>query len=126
MVIGTLVIWTIKFLLRPANPSGEFTRFFLGIAPNLLGSFLIPFGAYCFFNGRDNMLARIFRLQSIQDLRFVCMLGFGLVVINEYLQLIPYFGRTFDGFDILFSVAGTVCSYFLFAQLQQRYSWQSA
>lgn len=118
VIVGTLLIWTIKFILRPLHVFDEPGSFFLGIAPNLFGSFLIPFGAYWFFSGRNFMLARIFRLQNAYDLRLVCVLGFGMLVVNEYLQLIPVFGRTFDYNDILFSSVGLLASYFVFGKLQ--------
>lgn len=118
VIAGTLLIWTIKFIIRPLHLLDEPGSFFLGIAPNLFGSFLIPFGAYWFFSGRNYMLARIFRLENVYDLRLVCILGFGLLVVNEYLQLIPVFGRTFDFNDILFSSVGLLASYFVFGKLQ--------
>jgi hypothetical protein len=92
----------------------------LGIAPNLVGSFLIPFFASLFFSGRDNFLARLFRIHSFGDLRQVCLLGFGMLVINEYLQLIPFFGRTFDYFDLVFSAVGLTASYFIFRKIYTR------
>ena len=119
VIMGTLIIWTIKFLLRPLHLLDD-ARFFLGIAPNLLGSFLIPFGAYWFFSGRNFLVARIFRIQSAYDLRLVCMMGFGMLIVNEYLQLIPFFGRTFDYNDIIFSLVGLMIAHFVFAKLQQR------
>jgi hypothetical protein len=125
LIIGTLLIWTIKFIIRPLHLFDEPARFFLGIAPNLFGSFLIPFGAYLFFSGRNFFIARLFRIQSAYDLRMVCSLGFGMLIVNEYLQLIPVFGRTFDVYDILFSSLGLLASYFVFAKLQQRYQVQT-
>jgi hypothetical protein len=117
---GTLVIWVIKFVVRPLNFFDDPIRFFLNIAPNLLGSFLIPFGAYWFFSGRNFLVARIFKIKTAYDLRLVCLLGFGMLVVNEYLQLIPFFGRTFDYNDILFSSIGLFISYFAFAKIQSR------
>ncbi len=120
LILGTLVIWIIKFGLRPFYfPDGPF-GFFLGVAPNLLGSFLIPFGAFWIFEGREHIIARIFKINSYTDLRIVCMMGFGLLVINEYLQLIPVFGRTFDVFDIYSSATGLLVSYFVFGKLYSR------
>lgn len=124
-ITGTLIIWTVKFGIRPFTRFEEPTQFILGIAPNLLGSFLIPFCAYWFFCGRYNLLARIFRIQSLFDLRFVCLLGFGMLLINEYLQLFPVFGRTFDFFDIISSATGLTVSYFVFGKLLTRYQLQS-
>ena len=120
VIIGTLFIWAIKFIIRPLHLFDDPGKFFLGIAPNLFGSFLIPFGAYWFFNGHNFLVARIFRIQSAYDLQLVCVLGFGMLVVNEYLQLIPFFGRTFDYNDILFSSIGLLGSYLVFRRLQSR------
>jgi hypothetical protein len=120
IITGTLLIWMIKFLIRPLHLFDDPARFFLNIAPNLFGSFLIPFGAYWFFSGRNFMIARMFRIASPYDLRLVCLMGFGMVVVNEYLQLIPFFGRTFDYNDILFSSVGLMASYFVFVKIQSR------
>jgi hypothetical protein len=119
VIIGTLFIWAIKFVIRPLNLFDDPARFFFNIAPNLFGSFLIPFGAYWFFSGRKFLIARIFRIQSSYDLRLVCIMGFGMLVVNEYLQLITFFGRTFDYNDILFSWVGLAVSYFVFGKIQQ-------
>jgi hypothetical protein len=118
VISGTLIIWAIKYIVRPLNLFDEPVKFFLGIAPNLLGSFLIPFGAYWFFSERNFLIARIFRIRSVYDLRLVCLLGFVMLVINEYLQRIPFFGRTFDYYDILFSSVGLAASYFVFGRIQ--------
>ena len=117
VITGALVIWLIKFGIRPFYDFGQLLNFFLGIAPNFLGSFLIPFGACWVFSGREFLVARIFRIHSIADLRHVCLIGFAMLVVNEYLQLIPMFGRTFDYFDIIFSVVGLSGSYFVFGKI---------
>ena len=126
VIVGTLIIWAIKFIVRPLALFDDPLKFFLGIAPNLFGSFLIPFGAYWFFSGRNFLVARVFRIQSAYDLRLVCLIGLGMLIINEYLQLIPFFGRTFDLYDILFSMVGLVTSYFAFSRVQQRYAMPPA
>ncbi len=120
VISGALVIWTIKYFIRPFGFDDEPFRFFLNIAPNLFGSFLIPFAAYWMFSGRDFLLARVFRISSGFELRLVCMLGFGMLVVNEYLQRIPFFGRTFDYNDIAFSSVGLVFACFVFGRLQSR------
>lgn len=122
VIAGALLIWSIKFIIRPLAFFDDPVRFFLGIAPNLFGSFLIPFGAYWFFSGRNFLLARVFRIQSAYDLRLVCIMGLGMLIVNEYLQLIPVFGRTFDFNDIAFSAVGLFTSYFAFSKIQQRQS----
>lgn len=124
VIAGALLILAIKFIIRPLYWSDDATKFFLGIAPNLFGSFLIPFGVYWCCN-RDGILTpRIFKIQSSYDLRVVCMVGLGLLIINEYLQLVPYFGRTFDYFDIVFSAVGLSTAYFVFGKIEQRYQVQ--
>ncbi|HEV7780245.1 MAG TPA: hypothetical protein VGO58_03215 [Chitinophagaceae bacterium] len=120
LITGTLIIWTIKFVIRPLHLFDDPARFFFNIAPNLLGSFLIPFGAYWFFSGKNFLIARVFRISCAYDLRLVCVLGFGMLVVNEYLQMIPFFGRTFDLNDIYFSSVGLFASYFMFSHFQRR------
>ena len=125
VITGTLLIWIIKFILRPMQLFDEPVQFFLGISHNLFGAFLIPFGAYWFFSGRNFLVARVFRIQSSYDLRLVCMLGFGMLIVNEYLQRIPYFGRTFDYNDIVFSSVGLLISYFVFGKFHRQYQVQA-
>ncbi|HEX4876444.1 MAG TPA: hypothetical protein VFV31_07200 [Chitinophagaceae bacterium] len=120
VISGTLFIWLIKFAIRPLQHFDEPLQLILGILPNLAGSFLVPFGAYWFFSGKDFLLARIFRIRTAFDLRLVCLLGFGMLVVNEYLQKIPVFGRTFDYNDILSSFIGLLLSWFVFGRLLQR------
>ncbi|MBI2284611.1 MAG: hypothetical protein HYU71_12935 [Bacteroidetes bacterium] len=110
VILGTLLIWIIKFIIRPLVPIPPSLRPLVGFAPNLIGSFLLPFGACWFFQ-------RYFRLQTTRDLGFTCSFGLLLVIINEYLQLIPVFGRTFDYLDIVSSVVGVFCGYLVFARL---------
>lgn len=126
VISGTLLIWAIKYIIRPMHLFNTDGSFFLGIAPNLFGSFLIPFGAYWFFSGRNFLIARIFHIRSAYDLKQVCLLGFAMLVVNEYLQRIRLFGRTFDYYDILFSSVGLAVSYLVFSKLQQRYRPQQA
>lgn len=125
MIVGTLIIWSIKYLIRPMNLFDEPFKFFLNIAPNLLGSFLIPFAAYWLFSGRDFFLAKVFRIDCAYDLRIVCVIGFAMVVVNEYLQLITFFGRTFDYNDILFSSVGLISACFVFGKIQSKYQPQA-
>ncbi len=120
VIAGAILIWTIKLFIRPFFHFDQPLHFFLGIAPNFLGSFLLPFAACWFFSGRNHFIARILKVDGIADLRQFCLMGFGMLVINEYLQLIPVFGRTFDYFDILFSSFGLGLSYFVFGKLQQK------
>lgn len=124
VIFGALTIWLIKFLIRPFHMWND-AQFFLGIAPNLLGSFLIPFAAYWLFSGRNYLLARVFRIQSEYDLRIVCLLGLGMLIVNEYLQLISFFDRTFDLYDMIFSTVGLAVSYFVFGKMQQWYDPQA-
>ena len=122
---GTLMIWLIKFLIRPFYSPHDSLHFLLNIAPNLVGAFLIPFAAYWIFSGRNYLVARVFRIETPYELRLVCLMGFGMLIVNEYLQRIPFFGRTFDYNDITFSSVGLLASCFVFGKLQQRYQVQS-
>jgi hypothetical protein len=112
VIAGTLLIWMIKFIVRPFVHVPIALKPLVGFAPNLIGSFLLPFGACWFFQ-------RFFKLQTNADLNFTCCFGLLLVVINEYLQLIPAFGRTFDYLDILSSVVGVFLGHLVFARIQK-------
>lgn len=110
VITGTLLIWTVKFIIRPFIHVPDAMKPLVGFLPNLIGSFLLPFGACWFFQ-------RYFKLQTPADLTYTCSFGLLLVIINEYLQLIPVFGRTFDYLDIFSSVVGVFCSHLVFAKL---------
>ncbi|NCI47587.1 hypothetical protein [Sediminibacterium soli] len=112
MIAGVLLIWGVKFIIRPFVYIPVSVKPIVGIAPNLIGSFLLPFGACLFFQ-------RIFRLQSQRDLGLTCLIGLLLVVLNEYLQKIPVFGRTFDYLDIFSSVIGVCIGHWVFGRLMR-------
>ena len=119
VIAGTLIIWTIKLLVRPYVQGHSAPVFFLGVAPNFLGAFLVPFAAHwlythpAFFNGR------LLRFHFCSDVRIVCIFGFLLAVVNEYLQLIPIFGRTFDYYDLAFTVLGLLLAYAVFSLIRR-------
>lgn len=95
-------------------------KFIAGVAPNFIGAFLIPFAAYWLYTHVHFLNGCLMRFNFFSNTKIVCLFGFSLAVINEYLQLIPFFGRTFDYFDILFSAAGLYLSYYVFEALQKR------
>jgi len=99
VISGTLMIWAIKFIIRPFYMYAEWLTPAVGFAPNFIGSFLLPFGACWLFR-------KYFLLRDVDDLKLTCWFGLLLVIINEYLQLVPIFGRTFDRLDILASFSG--------------------
>ncbi len=105
VIAGTLLIWLIKWGIRPYFHFTQPTTYILGIAPNLLGSFLLPIGCYWFFRKYINLYDEL-------QLGIFCAVCFVLLVINETLQLIPIFGRTFDYNDIAASAIGLSASYF--------------
>lgn len=105
VVTGTLLIWTIKWGLRPYFDFFQPLKYILGIAPNLLGAFLLPLGSFW-------LLSKYFNLTNNYVLKTFCLSAFGLLVLNELLQLIPFFGRTFDFGDIAASAVGLTASYF--------------
>lgn len=107
---GTLLIWMVKFVIRPLDLYAGWLTPEVGFAPNLIGSFILPFGAYWLFRKQ-------FLLRDIHDLKLTCWFGLLLVIINEYLQLVPVFGRTFDTLDILASFVGVYLGYVVFAKI---------
>ncbi|WP_462221067.1 hypothetical protein [Ferruginibacter sp.] len=106
LLTGAVIIEGIKWGIRPYFNFNQPTTFLLGIAPNLLGSFLLPFGCYW-------LLSKYINLHSDKQLKWFCVVCFCLLIINEVLQLIPVFGRTFDYSDITASLLGLTASYFL-------------
>ncbi len=105
VISGAVIIEGIKWGIRPYFYFAPPTKFLLGIAPNLLGSFLLPFGCYW-------LLGRYINLYADKQSKALCIVCFVLLIINELLQLIPVFGRTFDYNDIAASVVGLTTSYF--------------
>ena len=106
LISGAILIESIKWVIRPLCHTIKPLNFFLGIAPNLLGAFLLPFGCYWLLN-------RFINVHDDKQLRLFCTISFFLLVINELLQLVPAFGRTFDYYDIAASAVGLIASYFL-------------
>ncbi len=115
VISGTLIIWTIKFIIRPFNLYADWLSPLIGFAPNLIGTFLLPFGAYWLFK-------KYFLMRNSYEVKLTCTFGLLLVIINEYLQLIPVFGRTFDYLDILASFVGVFIGYIVFAKLMLVFS----
>ena len=120
VIAGTLLIWCIKLFIRPYVRMDATLSFLMGVAPNLLGSLLVPFCAYWLFSHPHFLGGRLQRVSLFSDMRIVCLTGFVLGVINEYLQRITFFGRTFDYYDILFSAVGLLGGYYSFLALQRR------
>lgn len=122
IITGVLMIWFIKFIVRPYVPLEGIAEFTAGIAPNFLGSLLVPFVAYWLYTHPQFFNGRLLRFYFFSDTRIVCLTGFSLALVNEYLQLIPFFGRTFDYYDLVFSAFGLVLSFYCFSFLQKRLS----
>ena len=120
LIAGILLIWSTKLLIRPYVRIDATFSFLMGVAPNLLGSLLVLFGAYWLFSHPHILGGRLQRVSLFSDMRIVCLTGFLLGVINEYLQRITFFGRTFDYYDILFSAIGLLGGYYFFSVLQRR------
>ncbi|HRI22912.1 MAG TPA: hypothetical protein PLA68_18265 [Panacibacter sp.] len=110
VITGTAIILIVKFIIRPYVHVPAYAQILVDVMPNLTGSFLLPFAVFLF-------LKKFMPLECAKDLQITCLSGFLLLVINEYLQLIPVFRRTFDYFDILFSFAGILTGYYVFSKL---------
>jgi hypothetical protein len=125
MLFGIFLILLLKLFIRPYLHTEAWLRFPLGVAPNFLASFFMPFGAYWLYTHARFFNGVLLRFPFFSDVRIVCAFGFVLIVINEYFQLMPVLGRTFDYFDILFSAFGYVCSFYAFSSLQRRHLFMS-
>ena len=111
LVTGTILVLIVKLWLRPYLHAHGISIYILGVFPNLMGSFLVPFGLIYFFQNKESILGRLFGIQCQGNLLQVCMLSFCMLVVNEYLQLLPIFGRTFDYADIASSFVGLLLAY---------------
>lgn len=118
VISGTLLIWTVKFFIRPFVHIPYSLKTLSGMAPNLIGSFLLPFGA-CW------MFSWLFGMRTARELKIACWFGLVLVLINEYLQLVPFFGRTFDYLDILSSFIGVFLGYLMYSRLMMKFEYKT-
>jgi len=107
LVAGIILIGAIKLFIRPYAEAHTIYNFFLGIAPNLVGAYLLLFASHLFFPLH-------FIFSSERWLRTATFYFFVLLSINECLQRIPVFGRTFDYYDIVASAVGLFLSYSFF------------
>ncbi len=110
VIACTILILLVKFYIRPYVHIAANMQLFIDVAPNLGGTFLLPFAA-CW------LLKKYFPMKNNFDVKVICFIGLALVIIDEYLQLIPFFGRTFDYFDIIASFIGTFIGYKVFTHL---------
>lgn len=109
LIVGLLLIVLVKFIIRPfvvVPPSLNLCR---DVAPNLISAFLIPFGADLFFK-------KWFQLIDKRAVRWVCISGLVIISLNEIAQLFPIFRRTFDYFDLVFSLIGVSIGYLVFTR----------
>jgi hypothetical protein len=112
LVAGILLIMLIKLVIRPYFHSTGLLQYLLGIAPNLLGSFLVPLGIPLLPQRLKTSSARLLFFNNSHQLAWVCTAVFIALTCNEYLQLIPVFGRTFDYHDLLASAVGLFTAFF--------------
>lgn len=113
VISGAFLIGLIKFIIRPLVVLNSQFQLIIDVAPNFIGSMLIPFAAYWWFK-------KYFVSENHFQVAVTCWIGLLLVVLNEFLQLISIFGRTFDYLDIVFSFVGVGLGYFAFIFFQQK------
>lgn len=113
VIAGTLLIWFVKFFVRPYLHVPAGLQLLVDVSPNLIGSFLLPFGACWLFK-------KYFLLENAMHLKLTCAAGLLLVIADEYIQLVPFFGRTFDMLDILSSFAGAAAGYYVYAKMMTK------
>lgn len=103
-VTGCFLILFVKFYLRPYIQLPLFFNLLKDVAPNLISAFLIPFGA-------DLCISKWAQLIDKKMIFWASCIGFVLITLNELAQLMPIFKRTFDYYDIFFSLIGTFLGY---------------
>ena len=109
-----LLIVLIKFVVRPYVHVPAELQLLVDTAPNLLAAFGLPLA----FAG----LLKRYGVVTLTNMKRVYLLSLLFIIINECFQLIRFFGRTFDYFDIAASFVGTGISYVVYVRLLFRIS----
>lgn len=109
LIIGLFLIVLVKFIIRPFVAVPPSLGLYRDVAPNLISSFLIPFGA-------DLFLKRWIQLIDKRSVLWLCIAGLVIISLNEIAQLFPVFRRTFDYFDLVFSLIGVSLGYLVFTR----------
>ena len=109
LIIGLFLIILVKFIIRPFVAVPPSLGLYRDVAPNLISSFLIPFGA-------DLFLKRWIQLIDKRSVLWLCIAGLVIISLNEIAQLFPVFRRTFDYFDLVFSLIGVSLGYLVFTR----------
>lgn len=109
LIIGLFLIVLVKFIIRPFVAVPPSLSLYRDVAPNLISAFLIPFGA-------DLFLKRWIQLIDKRSVLWLCIVGLVIISLNEIAQLFPVFRRTFDYFDLVFSLIGVSLGYLVFTR----------
>lgn len=109
LIIGLFLIVLVKFIIRPFVAVPPSLGLYRDVAPNLISAFLIPFGA-------DLFLKRWIQLIDKRSVLWLCIVGLVIISLNEIAQLFPVFRRTFDYFDLVFSLIGVSLGYLVFTR----------
>lgn len=107
--VGCVLIVIVKFIIRPFVSVPPVLTLYRDVAPNLISAFLIPFGA-------DLFLRKWVQLVDKRAVMWVCVSGLAIITCNEMAQLFPIFRRTFDYFDLVFSLFGVGIGYLVFTR----------
>lgn len=107
--IGAALILIVKFIIRPFILVPPSFSLFRDVAPNLISAFLIPFGA-------DLFLKKWISMGEKRVVFLVCLGGLMIITLNELAQLFPVFRRTFDYYDLAFSIIGVGLGYLIFTK----------
>jgi hypothetical protein len=105
----TVIIVFIKYYIRPYVHLNNVNQFLVNVLPNFIGAFLFPFALIICFTVLNYF--RKIKIYPASHCKTLCIGSFAILIVNEYLQLIPFFRRTFDYYDIVFSVLGLCLAY---------------
>jgi hypothetical protein len=107
------LIILIKFVLRPIYFNDPNFSLLLGIGPNFLASFSGIFIAH-------KLLQYSFWFNFNVPIKIALLVWWLVAILNEVLQLIPLFGRTFDWLDMLASMFAIPFSYWAYTKIESR------
>lgn len=118
-IAGIVFIFIVKFYIRPYIHIPDFLQPVVDVAPNYMGCAILPFAIQW-------LCKKYIRFINSFEIQLMCGASLALVIVNEFLQLIPVFRRTFDVLDIVFSFAGIITGYYLFTFFVQKESVSDA
>jgi hypothetical protein len=113
-VTCVIMVWLVKLFIRPYFSFPYPVKFLLGIAPNFLDGFLLPFAITWARSYIPVTLSKYgVMVKPERTLRYSCLLTFLFLILVEGMQLFSFSMHTYDHWDIAASAVGVALAYHL-------------